>query len=45
MVTTRTPFDKLRTGFDTASTSPFDKPFDKLRTWLRTQFRPTQDTK
>jgi hypothetical protein len=40
---TRTPFDWLRTGFDTAFTEPFDMPFDKLRTWLRTQFRPTQD--
>jgi hypothetical protein len=28
----RTPFDGLRTGFDTASTAPFATPFDKLRT-------------
>ena len=40
---TRTPFDKLRTSFDTHFTAPFATPFDKLRTWLRTQFRATQD--
>ena len=35
IATTHTPFDWPRTGFDTASTSPFDFAQDK--------FRPTQD--
>jgi hypothetical protein len=30
IATTRTPFDKLRTGFDTASTSPFDYAQDAV---------------